>query len=308
MTRARSIANIGAAVDGGLFFRNRIINGSALIAQRGTVPSTAVQAIYGTDRMVMGSVAGTGIGLNLLKSTFGGSSSGLGHLISGSMTNGLPYWAQRIEAANVFDLNNNYVTISGLLYQNTGSTQNFVVRLSRANAVDNFTGVTQIAQGAAFAVPDNTVVPFSATFLLGATDASNGLMPEVFSVNPITCTSKTFAIADFQLEKGSAKTPFEVRPIGTELMMCQRYYETGGNWQLYSGYVVSGEIYYNPVRFSVTKRAAPLVIPTYAATSRFPTSAPAAQAISADGFWASASANLTGTGYFQYTWTASAEL
>lgn len=37
--------------------------------------------------------------------------------------------------------------------------------------------------------------------------------------------SGTFDIAQVQLEEGSVATPFEDRPIGLELSLCQRYYE-----------------------------------------------------------------------------------
>lgn len=37
--------------------------------------------------------------------------------------------------------------------------------------------------------------------------------------------SGTFDIAQVQLETGSTATPFEVRPTGLELLLCQRYYE-----------------------------------------------------------------------------------
>ena len=36
--------------------------------------------------------------------------------------------------------------------------------------------------------------------------------------------SGTFDIAQFQLEEGSVATPFEQRPYGLELSLCQRYY------------------------------------------------------------------------------------
>jgi hypothetical protein len=37
--------------------------------------------------------------------------------------------------------------------------------------------------------------------------------------------SGTFDIAQVQIEQGSVATPFEARPIGTELALCQRYFE-----------------------------------------------------------------------------------
>jgi hypothetical protein len=40
--------------------------------------------------------------------------------------------------------------------------------------------------------------------------------------------SGTFDIAQVQVEAGSVATPFERRPIGTELALCQRYYRTLG--------------------------------------------------------------------------------
>jgi hypothetical protein len=40
--------------------------------------------------------------------------------------------------------------------------------------------------------------------------------------------SGTFDIAQVQIEAGPVATPFERRPIGTELALCQRYYQIGG--------------------------------------------------------------------------------
>jgi hypothetical protein len=43
--------------------------------------------------------------------------------------------------------------------------------------------------------------------------------------------SGVFDLAEIQLEEGSVATPFEQRPIGLELSLCQRYYEVGNTVQ-----------------------------------------------------------------------------
>ena len=74
--------------------------------------------------------------------------------------------------------------------------------------------------------------------------------------------SGTFDIAQVQLEEGSVSTPFENRPYGLELSLCQRYFfskapgsgislvKVGGTWQ--------STVY----KFPVTMRVAPSVIIT----------------------------------------------
>jgi len=44
-------------------------------------------------------------------------------------------------------------------------------------------------------------------------------------VNLVTFSGATFYITGVQLEKGSVATSFDYRPYGTELSLCQRYYE-----------------------------------------------------------------------------------
>lgn len=125
--------------------------------------------------------------------------------------------------------------------------------------------------------------------------------------NLMATNGATWQMTGVQLEVGSVATPFEREIYSETLAKCQRYYEIGNLWQLYSGYVVSGDVYYNPVRFSVTKRAGSTVTPTVIAVSRFPSSI-TAPSVYVDGFYAQSTANVTGTGYYQYSWTASAEL
>jgi len=53
--------------------------------------------------------------------------------------------------------------------------------------------------------------------------------------NSLGQQSGTFDIAQVQLEEGTVATPFEHRPIGTELSLCQRYYATS----IPQGYTIS---------------------------------------------------------------------
>lgn len=77
----------------------------------------------------------------------------------------------------------------------------------------------------------------------------------------------TWYITGVQLEKGSAATPFEVRPYGTEFALCQRYYEVlVGNYASESPYGtgVNPRSYWF---FKVTKRASPSVTNSGASAS-----------------------------------------
>jgi len=70
--------------------------------------------------------------------------------------------------------------------------------------------------------------------------------------------SGTFDIAQVQVEAGPVATPFERRPIGTELALCQRYYERlvfGGDGYLPGPGVVRGGV----ATFSVRKRGGPSI-------------------------------------------------
>ena len=68
---------------------------------------------------------------------------------------------------------------------------------------------------------------WSHTFTIGASDGplanSNCLM---VSFNTVADQTQNNQFEGFQLESGSVATPFEHRPIGTELALCQRYFQT----------------------------------------------------------------------------------
>ena len=59
-----------------------------------------------------------------------------------------------------------------------------------------------------------------------------------------------------QLEKGSTATSFDYRPYGTELQLCQRYYQIVA-LNLYNGNPGAGEFHSVPVAYLAQMRAAP---------------------------------------------------
>ena len=67
----------------------------------------------------------------------------------------------------------------------------------------------------------------------------------------------TGTVSLVQFEQGSVATPFERRPYGTELALCQRYYETDSDIAI--RVLNQGSAYRTPVYFSVSKRAAPTI-------------------------------------------------
>jgi len=123
--------------------------------------------------------------------------------------------------------------------------------------------------------------------------------------------SGTFDIAQVQVEPGPVATPFERRPIGTELALCQRYFQKSdsaasrSHWQ---GYVVNGAQYLSHAPLQVSMRIAPTVTLTNTANSGFST---ATGGITVDTLAFKETRTCTGTensGYFISTWAASAEL
>jgi hypothetical protein len=96
--------------------------------------------------------------------------------------------------------------------------------------------------------------------------------------NWIGTASATFYITGVQLERGSTATSFEWLPFGTELALCQRYYEksfdygtapaNGPNtttlatpYGIFSGYSTNASPGGGNVFYKVTKRAIPTVTP-----------------------------------------------
>ena len=122
--------------------------------------------------------------------------------------------------------------------------------------------------------------------------------------------SGTFDIAQVQLEPGPVATPFERRPIGTELALCQRYYQqdpSAVTGLRFSGNVTNGVVYTANSLFKVNMRTVPVVVLGDTFVVSF-NSATATLTIEPRGFRVSYTANTTNAGVFQNSYTADAEL
>jgi len=84
------------------------------------------------------------------------------------------------------------------------------------------------------------------------------------TINVLGTNGATFYITGVQLEAGSVATPFENRPIGTELALCQRYYyrivSNGAAGRLGSSYNLSTTEALGLIQFPVVMRAIPTAL------------------------------------------------
>lgn len=239
-------------------FRNRIINGAMMIDQRnaGASVSPSGSSVFCTDRWRIQAPAGTAQRISSTLSAFAYSLK-----YTASDSNAYMQMGQQIEFLNCSDMQNQTVTISFRAKannSNSGSTA-LTVRTRTGATVDGSvifagtnadTSVTITTSDAAYSVTRTLPATFGALsveFVLGSHVSGDGL-----------------EITGIQLEKGSVATPFEFRPYGMELSLCQRYY-----WQQL--YTDTYENILDPARaespnaargtfyYPVTMRAAPSV-------------------------------------------------
>jgi len=269
--------------------RNRIINGAMVIDQRNAGASVSITnaASYITDRWNAYSDL-TNMTCQRTQSTVPvGFTYALGITVGtgASPTSGqISRLEQRIEGFNFADMywggaNAQSVTLSfwvrtsvtgthsGALVNSAGvRSYPFTFSVSSANTWEYKT-VTVAGEQSGTWVTDNGTgckVQFNlgtgSTYL--GTAGSWGTAPyfgATGSVQLAATSGATFYITGVQLEKGSTATSFDYRPYGTELALCQRYYEivrvSAGQYNAAAGNtaVVS-------VPFKVSKRDTPTVV------------------------------------------------
>jgi len=247
-------------------FKNRIINGAMVISQRNGTSSVTPSGgfTYTLDRWQYGADPS---GKVSIQQNAGSVTPPVGFTNYLGVTSLSAYTAgsseqinieQHIEGFNVADLawgtaNAKAVTLSFQVYSsltgsfsgslvNGGGTRSypFSFTVSSANTWTS-ASITIAGDTTGTWATGNTagVVVFfnlgcGSTFL-GTADAWTGSEKHgvTGSVSVVGTNGATFYITGVQLEKGSTATSFDYRPYGTELILCQRYYQlvhpTAGN-------------------------------------------------------------------------------
>ena len=250
MSKARELAELGAAYDSGaLSNRNLIINGAANIYQRGS--STSTHNGYAVDRWQhKGYGAATGTSeqstdapapfVYSIKYTAGGTSAGTGDVagvcqrIEGNSIVSLGWGTTEAKGATLsFYVKSSVTGTFTVSARNDGQGQSYVATytIDAANTWEYKT-VTFPANTSGTWLTTNGI-GIRLWFDLGSGTNYQGASDTWVTTNSITSSAQedvvgtsgaTFYLTGVQLEVGPEATPFEHRSYGDELSACMRYY------------------------------------------------------------------------------------
>jgi hypothetical protein len=253
-------------------FRNLILNPNGAIAQRLADPTTANtidDTDYGVDRWKVLSELANSVSVirrngNIQKYSV--------RLRQESTTSQQIGTAQYIEGENCQHLRNKEVTLSGSLRCDNNVTVKVVVVQwtgtedtitndpisSWGSTVTLATNFSVAGTEKSISLTANTWQDFSHTVTLNASFRNLCIL---FYTTTDIARLTTLDYEAIKLSEGDFATPFEPRPIGMELALCQRYYEEIGgedNFQSFGiGYVNNSTSVRVLVPFITTKRTTP---------------------------------------------------
>lgn len=253
MTRASDLAKTAEVLDNSSFmFRNRIINGSMDVWQRGT---SATGATYlAADRWASDQA-------NTTHTRSTSVPSGFLYSLQVSASSGTSVAFQKIESINCLDLAGQTVTIS-FWAKSASGTPSLNTDLRHATAgVDNYSSFG--FSGSTSVTLSTTWTRYSYNVNVNATYGANGLALFFYNIS-----TATFFIAGVQVELGSYATPFERRMFDVEYNMCRRYFEKSYNLSMVPGTADMSHLFTTSpdgyslqpgVVFAVEKRVAPTI-------------------------------------------------
>jgi len=317
-------------------FKNRIINGAMVIDQRNagaSVATSSSSSVFTVDRFPVNysqtskftaqQNAGSVTPPSGFKNYLGFTSSSAYSVLSSDVF----YVQQKIEGYNVADLGWGAAGAASV-------TLSFWVRSSQApatfgGAISNgafnrsypFSYTISVAntwEQKTITIPGDTSGTWLTTdgigmyvfWSLGAGSTSSGtagawtgsgLTSVTGATSVVGTNGATFYITGVQLEKGSTATSFDYRPYGTELALCQRYFQRNSNSSLFTSAYVSysaGNYLMAATHIPTKMRATPTVDTTGITWSLSNSATPGLYAVSNDAVNAQALTTTNGNCYF----------
>jgi len=287
------IVNDNGVTFAGLYgFKNRIINGAMVIDQRNA--GASVTAIVGgntnfaVDRFVY--TQGSGNAPTLQRSTVAPAGF-INSLVVTAGTASTPSYsqlAQRIEGVNMADMgfgsaNAQTITLSfwvrssvtgtfSVSFRNSAANRSYIATyaINTANTWEYKTATIPGDTSGTW-LTDNGVWCYLVWDMKGSGTGTAGSWTATAdtatagSTGIMGTTGATFYITGVQLEKGSTATSFDYRPYGTELQLCQRYYQvlaSGSNLSVALGGAYTATSVYMSVPLKVSMRSAPTLSAT----------------------------------------------
>ena len=283
-----SVSIVGGAVSPYTGMRNRIINGAMTIDQRnaGAATTPAAGVTYLIDRFNLTAQQASKFTFQQVTDAPAGFKNSTKITVAAQYSpaaGDVFYFSQPIEGNNVFDLafgtaSASTITLSLWIKGSVAGT--YAASILNGALSRSYIGNITVTTSWAF----QTVTFVGDTTGTWATDSSAGMSLNIDLGSGSTFQStagswqagrfyrtsanvtfvnqangSTLFITGVQLEKGSTATPFEFRSIGTELALCQRYFELFGNGGVASANAGNATANSGSFKFSVPKRATPTI-------------------------------------------------
>ena len=281
MTFARDLASFADSASQNLTFRNKIINGDFGIWQRGTsfTNPTSSSTTYTTDRWILGFANANPTSASITQQSFTPGNPITGYeptffarstiTTVGSTTTYRPF-TQRIEDVRTFA--GQTVTLS--FWAKADSARTLTTNFQQVFGTGGSSSVGGSGQSHTLSTSWNRYThSFGVTSISGKTIGTSSYLEIIFQ--QAAASGSVLDIWGVQVEAGPAATPFEIRPIGTEFALCQRYYEksfpyatapqNGANSTSFAtsngllGYVSGNSMQVGFLKFTVQKRVAPIM-------------------------------------------------
>ena len=247
-------------------FKNRIINGAMVINQRAS-SSYSSPNTYTLDRFAFANTGGQTYTVQQSTNAPAGFSNSLLMTNTNSVSAGTTNYQvlyQSIEGYNIADLNwgtANAKTVTASFWVRSsvtgtygcilrgGSSPTYYVSSYSIPVADTWTYITLTVPGCTTDTWGSTnALGLTIYFDLGVGSTYSAAVTGSWGTGNIfgltggikfsATNAATFYVTGVQLEKGSTATSFDYRPYGTELALCQRYFQFAGF--AFFGSVVSG--------------------------------------------------------------------